>query len=61
MEELGPNEITPEIMDKITNLPKKEDPYLLRHDAKLTTAWIARFFYNLLQQRVEYRSETDAK
>jgi predicted transcriptional regulator of viral defense system len=53
LEELGPDEVTAEIMDKITNLLKKEDPELLRHDAKLTSAWIARIFYNILQQQTK--------
>jgi hypothetical protein len=51
LEELGANEVTAEMMAKITNLLKKEDPDLLRYDAKLTSAWIARLFYNLLQQK----------
>ena len=53
LEELGPNEVTAEVMNKITNLLKNEDPDLLRHDAKLTSAWIARFFYNILQQKTK--------
>lgn len=59
LEELGPNEVTAEMMDKITNLLTKEDPELLRHDAKLTTAWIARIFYNILQQKT--KNDTVAK
>lgn len=53
LEELGPKEITPEILDKITDLLKKEKPALLKHDAKLTSAWIARLFYNILQQKTK--------
>jgi Family of unknown function (DUF6088) len=53
LEELGPNEVTVAMMNKITNLLKNEDPDLLRHDAKLTSAWIARFFYNILQQKTK--------
>ena len=53
LEELGPDEITVEMMSKITNLLKQEDPELLRHDAKLTSARIARIFYDILQQQIK--------
>jgi predicted transcriptional regulator of viral defense system len=53
LEELGPDEVSEEIMYKITNLLKKEDQELLRHDAKLTSAWIARFFYDKLPKRIK--------
>jgi len=53
LEELGPREITPEILDKIIHLLKKETPTLLKHDAKLTSAWIARLFYDILQHKNE--------
>jgi len=51
LEELGPQKITPEILDKMIHFLKKENPTLLQHDAKLTSAWIARLFYTILQQK----------
>lgn len=51
LEELTPKSVTPEIMRRINSLLAKEDPEMLRHDAKLTSAWIARLFYAVLQQR----------
>lgn len=45
LEELGPNEVTPEILKKLTNFLEKEEPDLLKHDATLTSAWIARILY----------------
>ncbi|MHA4810928.1 DUF6088 family protein [Flavitalea flava] len=53
LEELGPKELTPEILNKITDLLKMEKTVFLRHDAKLTSAWIARLFYNILQQKTK--------
>lgn len=53
LEELGPKEITEEEMNKIVNLLTNEDPDLLRHDAKLTSAWIARMIYNILQKKTK--------
>lgn len=50
LEELGPKEITPPILKKITDLLKKERPLTIKHDAKLAPGWIARILYNVIQQ-----------
>ncbi|MHB1920834.1 MAG: DUF6088 family protein [Chitinophagaceae bacterium] len=50
LEELGPKEITPVILNKIIDLLKKEKPSLLKHDAKIAPGWIARILFNIIQQ-----------
>lgn len=52
LQELKKEEITPYILKRIEEVLKNEDPSVIRSDAKLAPAWIARILYNLTQNRI---------
>lgn|SRR5665647_1212188 len=47
LEELGPRQIKPDMLNKIKDLLRKEDPKNLDHDIKLAPAWINDFFMSI--------------
>lgn len=50
LKEIGQKSITKEVIKKIENILSKEDVELLKHDAKLAPAWIAKIFFSILKK-----------
>lgn len=50
LQELGKDRVDKEVINQIKKVLVKEDPQLLRHDAKLAPAWIATLLFSLFKE-----------
>ncbi|MEW4924597.1 DUF6088 family protein [Algibacter sp. 2305UL17-15] len=53
LKEIGQKNITEEIIQKIESILSKEKVDLVKHDAKLAPAWIAKIFFSTLNKRLD--------
>lgn len=50
LQELGKDQIDKKVIDQLKKVLSKEDPQLLRHDAKLAPVWIATLLFSLIKE-----------
>jgi hypothetical protein len=50
LQELGKDQVDKEVINQIKKVLIKEDPQLLRHDAKLAPVWIATLLFSLFKE-----------
>lgn len=50
LEELGQKGVTENALSQIKNVLKREDPKILLEDAKLTSAWIRKIFFSVINR-----------
>ena len=60
LQELGKDQVDKEVINQIKKVLNKEDPQLLRHDAKLAPVWIATLLFSLINE-LKYDRMADTK